>query len=174
MLSELKRGSSTHEARLRHRRRRFAIHLSLTIIFLALISIVAVMGYVWYIGKTHPVESPKPVVNQPVATTRPAIATDAPVGVAVEAVSLAVKPGSNASISIKTRPEAACSIKVTYDKTASTDAGLVPKTADEFGVVMWTWSVETNQPVGSWPVEVTCAYNGKSGYGKTMITVKND
>lgn len=132
------------------------------------------MGYVWYMGKTHPIESTSSIATKPQEVTRPAIATDAPVGVAVGAVSLVVKPGANASISIKTRPEAACSIKVTYDKTVSTDAGLIPKTADEFGVVMWTWSVETNQPVGSWPVEVTCAYNGKSGYGKSMITVRND
>lgn len=68
----------------------------------------------------------------------------------------------NASLAIRTCPEAACSITVTYANEISKDAGLLPKPADEFGVVQWTWTVESSRPVGKWPVDVTCGLGKES------------
>jgi hypothetical protein len=43
------------------------------------------------------------------------------------------------------------------------DPGLVKKTADEYGMVSWTWGVSRSVPVGKWPVTVTCAIGKHSG-----------
>jgi len=178
MLKELKGIGSTYRANERRRRRRFArliIGICLTII---IIGTALGLVYVWYMGKTQPVQPA--AVAQPIAgkTVTPAPVTDenAAVGVAIQTLTSPVPKGGNASISIKTRPQAACSIRVTYSLTAgqdeeSKDSGLIPKTADEYGVASWTWTVETSRPTGSWPVEVTCAYKTKWGYGKDMMQV---
>lgn len=178
MLKELKGVGSTYRANERRRRRRFVrliIGICATII---IISTVLGLAYVWYMGMTKPVQPA--AVAQPLAnkTITPAPVSDenAPVGVAIQTLTSPVAKGGNASISIKTRPQAACSIRVTYSVTPnqdqeSKDGGLIPKTADAYGVASWTWTVETSRPVGSWPVEVTCAYKAKWGYGKDMLQV---
>jgi hypothetical protein len=145
--------------------------------FLVIVALLA-FAYTWYVGKTRPVEqastpvstSPKPVVTATV------VDENAPVGVAVQTVTSPVARGGNSSISIRTRPEAACSIRLTYSLTSeqdkeSKDAGLTPKIADEYGVVSWTWTVEIDRPVGRWPIEVNCAYKDQWGYGKQMLVV---
>ncbi len=68
----------------------------------------------------------------------------------------------NASIIIRTNAGSKCVIAVVYDKTASSDSGLGSKTADEYGIASWTWTVESSVPIGKWPVKVTCVYNGRS------------
>ena len=130
-------------------------------------------------GKIKPVEqaaTPTKVVAQQAVTNDPVVDENAPVGVATQTLTTPLRRGSNASISIKTRPKAACSIRVTYSLTGdgdkvSHDGGLVPKDADQYGVVSWAWTVEAYRPLGSWPVEVTCAYKSKWGYGKSMLEV---
>jgi hypothetical protein len=71
-------------------------------------------------------------------------------------------PGDNVSMSVKTVPTSTCTIRVEYNKIPSTDSGLVAKTADEFGIVSWTWTVGEDVPLGTWPAKVTCVYNGRS------------
>lgn len=178
MLKELKGAGSTYRVNERRRRRRtfrliFGISLALILIGTALGLI-----YVWYMGKTRPAQpaAVAKTVAAKTSTTAPVIDEEAPVGVAVQTLTSPVPRGGNSSISIKTRPKAACSIRVTYSLTAdkdkeSKDGGLIPKIADEYGVIGWTWTVETSRPVGSWPVEVTCAYKSKWGYGKDMMQV---
>jgi hypothetical protein len=145
-----------------------------------LLVIAAIVGavIVWYLGKTRPaVQAQKPATTTKVVqTSTPTVDENAPVGVAVQTVTSPVIRGSNASIAIRTRPKAACSIQVTYsldgDKDKiSRDGGLIPKNADEYGTVSWTWTVESSRPIGSWPIEVTCAYKSKWGYGKQMLEV---
>lgn len=176
MLKELKGVSSTYRAHERHRRRRLA--KLLIGICIALLALGALIGfvYVWYMGKTQPVQQAT-VVNQVAikkAVSTPVVDEEAPVGVAVQTLTSPVHKGGNSSISVKTRPKAACSIRVSYGTTQSDeskDGGLIPKTADDYGVADWTWTVETSRPVGSWPVEVTCAYKTKWGFGKDMLQV---
>ncbi|MGB4967323.1 MAG: hypothetical protein WBO35_03930 [Candidatus Saccharimonadales bacterium] len=178
MLRKLKGVGSTYRLNERRRRRRLLrliIGVSLSIIILgAIIGLV----YVWYMGKTRPIEQASTAAPAAASQTVKAVPVDenAPVGVAVQMLTSPVKKGGNSSISIKTRPKAACSIQVTYSLTGdkdkvSNDGGLIPKNADEYGVVSWAWTVETSRPVGSWPVEVTCAYKAKWGYGKDMLQV---
>lgn len=172
-LRELKGGAAHHQAHRHQRGGHFMRRVVWVCIVVILLAIIAGLLYTWWMGKNRPVAvstvQVAPQKQAPKAT--PVLDEDAPVGVAVEAMSPPMKAGSNASISIKTKPKAACSIVVTYKDQKSTDAGLIPKNADEFGVVMWTWSVEVGRPVGEWPVEVTCAYNNRSGYGKEMLKI---
>jgi hypothetical protein len=95
---------------------------------------------------------PKPVPPGP----------NAPEGVAVAALTSPVKIGSNASLTVLTNAGSKCSLTVTYNGTLSTDSGLVPKTADAYGNVSWTWTITSSVPAGSWPIKVTCVYNGRS------------
>jgi hypothetical protein len=172
MLRELKGGATDYAARQQQRRRRFMIRVAVVCLLLMLAFVIGGVIYTWFVGTNKPiVVTSLPPVQKPVVATPPKIDENAAVGVAVEAMSPPLKAGANASISVKTRQEAACSITVTYDQQKSTDAGLIPKIADEFGVVVWTWTVEVGRPAGSWPVEVTCAYGEKSGYGKEMLTI---
>ena len=95
------------------------------------------------------------------ATTKPTMAAqfqpikpppkpgpNALVGVAVEAFDTPVAPGGNSSIIISTAGGAACTISVTYHGVKSTDPGLVPKSADAYGTVSWSWHVPQKYPAG--------------------------
>ena len=176
MLKELKGIGSTYRVQERRRKRRLAkLIIGVCVVLLCICALLGFV-YVWYMGKTQPIPQAT-IVNQ-VATKStvsvPVVDEEAPVGVAVQTLTSPVHKGGNSSISIKTRPKAACSIRVTYGTTKndeSKDGGLIPKTADEYGVADWTWTVETSRPVGSWPVEVTCAYKTKWGYGKDILQV---
>ncbi len=144
------------------RNRRAAVRTArralVTVTVLIVLFVGAGLLYTWYMGRYKPT-----VVNQQPATTKKAVlqpatmANDAQIGVSKQSFTTPVVPGSNASLSVKTNPKAACSIRVEYDKQASTDNGLVPKTADEYGIVSWAWTVEDGRPYGKWPVVVTCA-----------------
>ena len=116
-------------------------------------------AYTWYMGRYKPVvaeEAPAPKSVLP-KTTPQAVDDTVKVGISMQSFTDKVVPGKNALLIIKTNPLAACSIRVEYDKQASTDSGLVPKKADEYGVASWAWTVETSRPLGKWPVNVTCA-----------------
>ena len=180
MLKELKGVGSTYRANDRRRRGHFVRTVVTVIVVVLLICAALGLAYVWYMGKVKPVqpaaEVPTVATTKAPTTVAPVVDDNSPVGVAIQSFSSSVQRGSNASISIRTRPQAACSIRVTYSLTPdqdkeSKDGGLIPKTADDYGTVSWTWTVETSRPVGSWPVEVTCAYKDKWGYGKDMMEV---
>ncbi|OYW85723.1 hypothetical protein B7Z17_01795, partial [Candidatus Saccharibacteria bacterium 32-49-10] len=97
---------------------------------------------------------------------------DAPIGIALQSFSSPVARGMNSAITIKTNADAACSIKLTYNnKELSKDMGLIPKTADEYGVATWSWKVESGRPPGTYPVEVTCANDKNIGYYMARLVV---
>jgi hypothetical protein len=104
-------------------------------------------------------------------------APDAPVGISQQSFSETATPGSNASITIKTNPGAACQITVKVNNNNNAllpDTGLVPKIADEFGIIDWSWTIPKNILPGKLPVEITCANAAKkSGYYKADLIVTN-
>ena len=139
---------------------------------LLIVLVAAGVGYTWYMSEydentqaIQPVPAPRSSMQN---TERPKISDTASLGASVQTITSPVVPGSNASIMVKTNPEATCTITVVYDKTPSKDSGLVQKTADEYGLVEWTWTVESSTPLGNWPVEVTCANK------KNTAVVRND
>ena len=94
----------------------------------------------------------------------PAVAPNAAESAAIELLTSPVTPGAAASMSVQTNPGSSCTIAVAYDKANSTAAGLIPETADAYGAVTWNWVVEPRAPLGTWPVNVTCAFHGRTGF----------
>jgi hypothetical protein len=142
---------------------------------LIILSVGAGVAYTWYNGQNPPVDTSAQSVAMETPTapvmrhTQPA--PNAPESAAVEAITSPVQPGSNASITVKTNPTSACTIAVTYNNVPSKDSGLSPKVADEYGIVSWTWTVESSVPVGKWPAKVTCVYNKKSAMVQADLQV---
>lgn len=148
-----------------------------SIIVLLAILILIGIAYVWYLGQQKPetaiiTEIPKrPSTQKLITPHKPK--PDAVVGVSVQSLSTPIAPGQNASIMIRTNPDAKCSITVTYNNVPSKDSGLVEKVADEYGMANWTWTVPAGTPLGKWPVRVTCANTAKSGMVEDKLEVKN-
>ena len=77
-----------------------------------------------------------------------------------------------ATIGIKTNPGADCQITVRADKDPLPDLGLVPKIADEYGIINWSWKVPGDISPARWPVEVTCANEAKkSAFYRAYLVV---
>lgn len=163
-------GRSIHE---RQQRKRTIQRIIVSVSILLILFVGGAIAYVWYMGQ-HPVQIEQKKIdttpNAPVlkANQMPA---DAVVGIVQQTFSATVTQGSNASLSIKTNPKAACQISVKVNNTVLPDTGLVPKVADEFGIVNWSWTVPKNVLIGTWPVEVTCANEKKSAYFRAMLEV---
>jgi hypothetical protein len=117
------------------------------------------VGYTWFMGINSKVET----ATVAGADTSTAIikhvtpAANVPESASIQTLTSPIAPGDNASVTIKTNPTSVCTISVIYNTTASTDSGLKDKTADEFGIITWSWTVDSKAPVGKWPVKVTCS-----------------
>lgn len=142
-----------------------------TLILLVLIVILGFV-YVYYSDqapsqtvthKTAQAYAPLPPPTQPGA--------NAPEGVVVESLDTPVTPGSNTSMIINTNAGSICTIVVTYNGITSKDSGLVPKKADSYGNVTWSWSIPSSTPVGNWPIKVTCTFHGRTGVDISNLQV---
>ena len=168
-------------------RSRTALKKAGTILFASFVVLVVLiaagLAYTWWAGQ-QPVPTQETVeetdsLPRPTQVEPRTLPPDAPVSLSSQLLTTPVLPGENASLTVKTNPLAECEITVTYgdlgDETAqSTDSGLRPRAADPFGIVTWTWTVESNRPLGDWPVEVTCANEAKSGYLRLTLTIGQD
>ena len=119
----------------------------ISVIVLLMIVMGAGIWYTWYMGRNPEnskllaepaIIAPKKVAEpqQPGANVR--------VGVSIQSITSPVIPGQNTSMTIRTNPGSKCTIAVIYDKMTSNDSGLKSKVADDYGMVTWTWTVETN------------------------------
>lgn len=134
------------------------------------------VSYTWFYGN-EPAEEVPLLTDTVVTAIAPAVkpripSATAQVSAAVRMLTTPIEQGSNASITVSTLAGSACNIRVEYNKEASTDSGLIPKIADEFGIVTWTWTVETSRPVGKWPVDVTCAFNDRSAFVRGDLVIE--
>lgn len=135
-------------------------NVAISIVVLLVLIVGAGAGYIWYTGQQAPTatvtaELPQPVV-QP-AAKRPLPSADAKASASIQQLSSPVMPGAEAALHVRTNPTATCRIAVEYNKVPSSDEAFVEKTADEFGMVDWQWTVPKSAPKGKWPVTVTCA-----------------
>lgn len=141
-------------------------NMAITALVLLVVLIAIGAAYIWFVGKNANVDISQADTTDTAAqqTTLKHVqpAANTPESASVQMLSSPVVPGSNVTMSVKTKPYSECLISVIYDKTASTDSGLVTKKADDFGTVEWTWTVEASAPLGKWPAKVTCSYAGKS------------
>ncbi len=147
-----------------------------TSIAVAIILIIFVAGEIIYvyltdrsikhIASTQTKNTTSTPIPQPVKP-----ASNAPEGVAIDTITSPIAAGSNASIGVLTNAGSVCDINVTYNGIQSSDSGLTSKKADAYGNVMWSWTVESSVPVGSWPIKITCVYNSRSAVYSTNIQV---
>ena len=149
---------------------------ALSIVVLAVLALAGGTAYIFIIDKTT--STTIPVSAAPVSVTPAAgeIKPKAPSpnareGVAVEFVTTPVRAGTQASVAVRTNPTSICTVAVAYNGVASHDPGLKPQTADGFGGVGWTWTVDTAAAAGTWPVDITCTYHGRSGVGRADLEV---
>lgn len=148
--------------------RMFRLIRNIVISFVALLILLVVAGvaYTWYMGQNSSVNTSNTInpvkIMAPPSTTPTSLAANAKEGASIQAITSPLAPGSNASITVKTNQYSKCTITVVYNKVPSTDSGLVAKTADEYGIATWSWTVESTAPIGKWPVTVTCIWNKQS------------
>ena len=64
-----------------------------------------------------------------------------------------------ATLKVKVRPRAQCTIQVVYSTGPSSAAGLRAKIG---GLITWRWKVGSNTKLGRWPVIVNCGTSGPS------------
>ena len=139
---------------------------------LVVVAGLAGIGYTWYMSQQPLPDTAQPKAPAPTKATKVPVRTvnpDAQVGVVLQYMTTPLKPPANAALNAKTNAGATCTISVKYNNVAAEDTGLVQKTADEFGLVQWTWSVPVGTPLGSWPVEITCTNEKNSGYYKAAL-----
>lgn len=141
---------------------------------MVLIFLIAGVIYVYLTGRQSPA-APKIITKKKEAPDllKPAKpAPNAQAGVALENYDRSVKAGDNTSLQIRTVPTAVCKISVTNSNgSAVTDSGLAQKTADPYGFITWTWTVDPAAPAGNEPASVSCLYNGKGGVAVANIEV---
>lgn len=150
---------------------------ALSALIMLVLFILLGVGYVLYSERQDSGPISTVAVNkkeaEPVVPEPPAPRADATEFAAIEALNTPVKAGTNTSVSVKTLATSKCTIAVSYKDVPSKDSGLVPKTADKYGSITWSWTVEPTASVGNWPVNVTCVYkNGKSAFvqGNLQVT----
>jgi hypothetical protein len=146
----------------------------LSCVVLLILFIGAGLVYVNISDQNTPKKAPAPAVvsNQAPALYSPVKSnSQAPESVAVESLISPVSAGSNTTLNITTNAASVCKISVVYNNIASNDSGLTPKTADAYGNVSWTWTVDKTVPAGTWPVVVNCAFNGRTAVVDTSLQV---
>jgi len=124
-------------------------------------------------AEPSPTPGPTPVPTATPSPTPVPTPTPVPLPVSFTAWTKTVRQGHLASASIKTVKSASCSIKVTYSTVESEAKGLSPKTADTTGAATWKWTVGSNTEIGTWPIEVTCRSDGRSGTASKDFAVTN-
>ncbi len=141
-------------------------NILISTVVLLVLFVSAGIGYTWYMGQNNTVdatvlpETTKNTTETTLVHTLPS--ADIAESASVQSIVSPILPGSNSSITVRTKPFSTCTISVTYNKIPSTDSGLINKDADDYGMVTWSWTVENSVPLGKWPVKVTCASGEKS------------
>ena len=158
----------------REQRKESMRRTSTTMLVLAVVAVGAGIAYTWYNGQNQLASASAPApVYTPRAEIKPTkFPSDAKVGIAQQSATSNLKPGENAAVSVRTNPEADCSIVVKYNNVPAKDSGLVAKQADEFGVASWSWTIASGTPNGVWPAEITCKNKKHSAVLRVDLTIK--
>ena len=117
--------------------------------------------------KPTPKQTPKPTPRPtPKPTPKPVTLT-----VRITSVTSPAYRNSLATLVVRTHGGARCSIEVDYASGPSSASGLIDKTASSSGSVSWTWKVGGRTTLGTWPIYVTCTWNGQSSSAQTSFRV---
>lgn len=149
-------------------------NIIISVVVLIVLSIVGGTVYTLLMDQKPNNTSKPTALSAPTYTAAkpPKVSPKIPEGVAVESVTSPVNIGSNASIYIRTNPKSKCAIFVKYaNGKQSQDSGLAPKTADSYGSVAWSWTVNGSASLGDGSATVTCLSHGHSGVVKADLKV---
>jgi hypothetical protein len=141
-------------------------NIALSVVLLIVVFTAAAVGYILLTGnssdtaKTEPLPAAPTPETSPIKPSKPG--PNVPESAGIQSLFSPVKVGANTSMTIKTLPGSTCTITFIYNNIASKDSGLAQKTADDYGIVTWSWTVDSGVPVGTWPAKATCVYNKKS------------
>jgi hypothetical protein len=156
-----------------HRTIRYVIA---SIVTLALILLLGGAAYTWFTdqnpAKGSPVLTGANNLQSGTSVTAVQPSANAKEGVAVESITSPVTTGTNASVTVMTNPNSACTILASYNKSVNPIANLSAKTADDYGTVSWTWAIDDSVPIGKWLLIVTCVYHGRSGVVEADLQVQ--
>jgi hypothetical protein len=97
--------------------------------------------------------------------------TAKPLPVRVTKRTKTVKPGDMASVTIKTKKGAKCSILVEYESGYSEAKGLGDKRANGDGIVTWRWLVGIAANRQKVPVAISCKSGDRTGQVETAYNV---
>lgn len=147
---------------------------AISIVVIGVLLVGGGLAYTYFLGpdgsqSAAQEQTPEPAVDRDIKPTKPSANTVA--SASVSALTSPVAPGDNTSLTIKTVPTAKCTVVVSYGGVAAKDSGLSPKTADEFGIATWAWTVDGSAQLGTWPVKVTCGYNGRTAVVQADLVV---
>ncbi|MBI2670286.1 MAG: hypothetical protein HYX20_04045 [Candidatus Yanofskybacteria bacterium] len=82
-----------------------------------------------------------------------------------------VKQNDTVKLDIKTAQETQCALKVTLPSgSQSTAKGLEDKTADNSGVISWSWKINWNTTPGTANIDINCSKNEQS-FSKSLQMV---
>lgn len=168
-LAPLKNRAKKHESKKARAARRLRNTL-IAVIVLAMIAGGIAVVLLWLMKPQKPSvvdgES-KPVIN-PMQIARPKVGPDVSIGSTIQMISSPIAPGDNASVTLRTTERAICSIKVYHlgplaeELDAVKDSGLTEKTADEFGMVTWTWTMPADAKLVTWKADIFCKRDSKT------------
>ena len=96
-----------------------------------------------------------------------AVPTSAAASVRLVGVTSPVRPGADATLTVRVTQARSCAITVLYKSGPSRAQGLVPK-RPVGGKVSWTWMVGTRTTPGRWQIVVSC---GTAGTRRTSFLV---
>jgi hypothetical protein len=124
--------------------------------------------YRWGVGPGP--TAPSPTATAPPPTAKPTQGSVA-LTVRITSVTSPAHRNSSATVVARTHAGARCSIEVDYASGPSSAAGLIAKTATSSGSVSWTWKVGGRTTLGTWPIVVTCTWNGRMASARTSFRV---
>jgi len=110
----------------------------------------------------------RPVGSGAGTVTRAPTFTPDPRGITLITISKKVYAGSAGALTIRTRPNVTCNIKIARSgaegspRVAAIDGGT--RQASDDGVIAWIWAVEADEPTGPASVLVTCPGVGTAEY----------
>lgn len=96
------------------------------------------------------------------------------ISVDILSVTSPVSPGSMITLFAKATPETLCDIEVGYESGHGEAEALLPKRAQENGLVTWTWTVDPSVKFGKYQIIVTAKESGdKVATAKADLEIKS-
>lgn len=149
-------------------------------VILLTITIAAGLFYVWLMGlqEKPSTTTSAPTTNKPSFLTPHKLPDNVAIGSSIQSISSPVSPGDNASLTVRTTESAVCSVKIIHLDSSQkelarvTDSGLSDKTADEFGMLTWTWTMPSDAATAKWTADVYCSRGDKSTHSVGELVVQ--